>query len=116
MPVGAHNLSLRQVLHSLVRVKTARESILTSHKKFLDHHIMTELTASAILKNGNTAVITGASSGIGRAAAMHCASKGMNVWLVDIDADELAAAKTLVEQQAPSSNQVRTSKEFTSVV
>jgi short-subunit dehydrogenase len=68
---------------------------------------MTDLTATAILKEGNTAVITGASSGIGRAAALYCASKGMNVWLVDIDGEELAAAKTRVEEQTASSNQVR---------
>lgn len=57
---------------------------------------MVELTAASILKNGNTAVITGASSGIGRSAAMYCASKGMNVWLVDIDATELEEAKQAV--------------------
>jgi len=68
---------------------------------------MTDLTASAILKDGNTAVITGASSGIGRATAMYCTSKGMNVWLADIDAGELAAAKELVSKQAASSDQVR---------
>jgi NADP-dependent 3-hydroxy acid dehydrogenase YdfG len=66
----------------------------------------TDLTASAILKEGNTAVITGASSGIGRAAAMYCASQGMNVWMADIDKDELAAARDLVESKALASEQV----------
>lgn len=66
----------------------------------------TDLTASAILKEGNTAVITGASSGIGRAAAMYCASQGMNVWMADIDEEELAAARGLVESKALASGQV----------
>jgi NAD(P)-dependent dehydrogenase (short-subunit alcohol dehydrogenase family) len=67
----------------------------------------TYLTASAILKEGNTAVITGASSGIGRATAMYCAAQGMTVWMADIDKDELAAARKLVETNAASSDQVR---------
>lgn len=66
----------------------------------------TDLTASAILKEGNTAVITGASSGIGRAAAMYCASQGMKIWMADIDEEELAAARDLVECKALASEQV----------
>lgn len=46
-----------------------------------------------------TAVITGASSGIGRAAAMTCAKKAMNVWMVDIDKEELDVAKELVMKE-----------------
>ncbi|KAL3914200.1 MAG: hypothetical protein SGARI_000249, partial [Bacillariaceae sp.] len=58
---------------------------------------MTPLTAASVLKSGNTAVITGASSGIGRAAALEFASKKkMNVWMVDIDKEELDVAATLV--------------------
>jgi NADP-dependent 3-hydroxy acid dehydrogenase YdfG len=66
----------------------------------------TDLTASAILKEGNTAVITGASSGIGRAVAMYCASQGMNVWMADIDEDELAAARDFVKSKASTPEQV----------
>jgi NAD(P)-dependent dehydrogenase (short-subunit alcohol dehydrogenase family) len=66
---------------------------------------MTDLSASAILKEGNTAVITGASSGIGRAAALYCASKGMNVWMADVDAKDLIGARTLVSKEATSSKQ-----------
>ena len=53
-------------------------------------------TASSVLKEGCTAVITGASSGIGRAMAMECSTRGMNVWMVDIDKDELTLAAELV--------------------
>jgi NADP-dependent 3-hydroxy acid dehydrogenase YdfG len=53
------------------------------------------ITAAQVFVEGNTAVITGASSGIGRATAFTCASKGMHVWLVDIDKEELAVAKDL---------------------
>jgi NAD(P)-dependent dehydrogenase (short-subunit alcohol dehydrogenase family) len=51
---------------------------------------------SSVLQDENTAVVTGASSGIGRAAALDFASKGMNVWLVDVDAEELELARKLV--------------------
>lgn len=64
------------------------------------------ITASEILKSGNTAVITGASSGIGRAAALDFSSKGMNVWMVDIDKEELDVAKELVSQKRASEDQV----------
>lgn len=55
------------------------------------------ITASSLLTAGKTAVITGASSGIGRGVALDFAAKGMHIWLVDIDKDELEAAKVLVE-------------------
>ena len=57
---------------------------------------MADLTAKGVLKAGNTAVITGSSSGIGRAAAVYCASIGMNVWMADIDEEELKLAQKLV--------------------
>eukprot|EP00957_Ditylum_brightwellii_P090070 6859521-Ditylum_brightwellii.AAC.1 len=52
-----------------------------------------------IFSPGNTAVITGASSGIGRATAIMCASKGMNVWLVDVDEEELKGAVEMVIEE-----------------
>lgn len=70
------------------------------------------ITASRVLVEGMTSVITGASSGIGRAAAMTCAAKGMNVWMVDIDQEELDAAKELVLRQCSNKDsQVRTGSE-----
>eukprot|EP01083_Nonionella_stella_P232860 820984_1 len=57
---------------------------------------MEDLTAKAVLKEGNTAVITGASSGIGRATSLYCASIGMNIWMIDIDEKELNQAKELI--------------------
>jgi NAD(P)-dependent dehydrogenase (short-subunit alcohol dehydrogenase family) len=64
------------------------------------------ITAKSVLKEGNTAVITGASSGIGRSMALNCASKGMIVWMVDNDGEELDAAKQLAIAQKSESSQV----------
>ena len=68
------------------------------------------ITASDVLKAGHTAVITGASSGIGRAAALDFAAKGMNVWMLDIDAEDLELAKQLVASKKVSEEQVGTQK------
>lgn len=54
---------------------------------------------TSVLGLGRTAVVTGASSGIGRAAALDFAARGMNVWMVDIDQAELEAAKELVQSK-----------------
>jgi len=51
---------------------------------------------------GNVSVITGASSGIGRAAARYCAKKGMKVFMADIDEKELALAVAEVSALAPA--------------
>ena len=69
-----------------------------------------DLSATAVLKSGNTAVITGASSGIGRAACIYCATQGMNVWMLDIDAEELKAAHALVTSKAANKQQKIVSK------
>lgn len=62
-------------------------------RRIADHSTM---DLSKIFARSNTAVITGASSGIGRAAALSCARSGMHVWLLDVDAAELADAAALV--------------------
>ena len=49
---------------------------------------------------GRTAVITGAAAGLGRAAALKCATLGMQVCLIDIDADALEATTAMVADVA----------------
>ena len=56
------------------------------------------VTLSSLLKPGHTAVVTGASSGIGRAACRHFAAAGMHVWMIDIDATELMLAQQAVKR------------------
>ena len=46
----------------------------------------------SIFKSGNKAIVTGAAMGIGKATAVHMASVGMHVCMVDFLADELNAA------------------------
>eukprot|EP00613_Pedinella_sp_CCMP2098_P045777 CAMPEP_0171777258 /NCGR_PEP_ID=MMETSP0991-20121206/57680_1 /TAXON_ID=483369 /ORGANISM="non described non described, Strain CCMP2098" /LENGTH=345 /DNA_ID=CAMNT_0012383949 /DNA_START=12 /DNA_END=1049 /DNA_ORIENTATION=+ len=61
---------------------------------------------SEIFKAGNVAVITGASSGIGRATARRCASLGMKVVMADVDVAELAQAKAEVQSLASNAEDV----------
>jgi len=55
---------------------------------------------------GTVAVITGAASGIGRAAARHCARTGMKLVLVDTNQVKLAEAATEIGSIAGSANVV----------
>ena len=57
------------------------------------------ITLTELMQPGNTAVVTGASSGIGKSACRTFASYGMNVWMIDIDATELALAQKMVKEQ-----------------
>ena len=54
---------------------------------------MTDQAIHPAIARGNTAVITGAASGIGLAAAQRLASLGLRVVLADRDQDKLAAAQ-----------------------
>ena len=58
------------------------------------------ITLTSLMKPGNTAVVTGASSGIGRAACLRFAAAGMHVWMLDNDGDELLLAQRLVKSKA----------------
>ena len=58
------------------------------------------MSDDAIFQPGRTAVITGAASGIGLAAAHHCAATGMNVMIADLDAEALAGAAASVEARS----------------
>lgn len=50
-----------------------------------------------IFRKSNVAVITGGASGIGLAAAKHCARAGMNVVIADLGGDRLAKARGELE-------------------
>jgi NAD(P)-dependent dehydrogenase (short-subunit alcohol dehydrogenase family) len=55
------------------------------------------ISLTGLMQHGNTACVTGASSGIGKAACVVFAQAGMNVWMVDIDAKELMEAQKYVK-------------------
>jgi NAD(P)-dependent dehydrogenase (short-subunit alcohol dehydrogenase family) len=58
--------------------------------------------SAGVFVKGNTAVITGAGSGIGRATAIRCASLGMNVVLADNHKGDLVRTKTSCQQAHPT--------------
>jgi len=64
------------------------------------------VTLTELMIHGNTAVITGAGSGIGKAAALKFAAAGMNVWMVDVDAAELTVAQKHAKEAAPHDDQL----------
>ncbi len=59
------------------------------------------MRADKIITAGNVAVVTGAASGIGRAACLHLAEHGMSVCLVDLAGEKLDAAAAEVEANSP---------------
>ena len=59
------------------------------------------MSFAEIVKTGQVALVTGAASGIGRAACRHFAATGMAVGLVDLEGDELAGAAEEVASLHP---------------
>lgn len=55
-----------------------------------------QVSTHDVFRKQNTAVITGAASGIGRYASLACAMKGMHVWMIDKDEADLKQAKEMV--------------------
>ena len=66
----------------------------------------TMVTLSELMKHGGTAVVSGASSGIGRAASIKFAAAGMNVWMVDVNAKELTSAQKMAKAAATFDDQL----------
>ncbi|KAL8717131.1 MAG: hypothetical protein Q9225_005597 [Loekoesia sp. 1 TL-2023] len=54
----------------------------------------------SVFKAGNTALITGAASGIGLSVAKLCRSQGMKLALVDVNTDNLSKAKASIGGEA----------------
>ncbi|KAJ6144116.1 hypothetical protein N7470_008011 [Penicillium chermesinum] len=57
---------------------------------------------AGVFQAQKTALITGAASGVGFAIAKLCRTKGMHLALVDIDAENLSKAKSMLTQLDPS--------------
>ena len=67
---------------------------------------MTEQTSGAALASGGSAVVTGAASGIGLAAARRFAGLGLNVMLADLPGDALNRAAEAVRAEASAGARV----------
>ena len=64
------------------------------------------ISLTELLKPDFTAVVTGASSGIGRAASIHFARAGMNVWMLDLDETELANSLQVAKEAGTTDKQL----------
>lgn len=59
-------------------------------------------------QGGQTAIVTGAGRGIGRAISLELAEQGVDVVAADLDPDEMAETKALVEERGQSAICVKT--------
>ncbi|MGU3361073.1 SDR family NAD(P)-dependent oxidoreductase [Methylobacterium sp. M6A4_1b] len=62
------------------------------------------MTNHPAIQAGRTAVVTGAASGIGRAAARRLAAAGMRVWLADLPGEALEAARAEVARSGTAAS------------
>lgn len=69
---------------------------------------MTEVHTHKALQSGNSAVITGAASGIGLATARQMLERGINVVVADNNEEALANAETLLRDSVRDGAEVRT--------
>ncbi len=60
------------------------------------------MTSKQIMSSGHVAVVTGAASGIGKAACRRLASNGMTVCLVDLPGQDLDGVETEIKKAATS--------------
>ena len=77
----------------------------SSNQNRIDNNV---ISLTELMQPGNTAVVTGASSGIGKSACLKFAAYGMNVWMIDWDATELVLAQTVVQEQQQQQQQYTT--------
>ena len=62
---------------------------------------MTTTLSQQVFREGNTAVITGASSGIGKGMAKYCASQSMIVYMLDNDEPMLSTSSQQIQSEFP---------------
>ena len=98
-PLEIHRLDQAEA-HGSGRSSTRRRGTVCVGTFLLAAPVALALVLPDSFSAGRTAVVTGAAAGLGRAAALKCASLGMNVCLVDCDETRLAEAAVMVAKAA----------------